>query len=468
MIKKIKYLIVALALCQCSFAQSAEDIKKTFSDADMVYQNYDQQLNLFIKGDVPVAENKTNIDMLMLTDKNINMLSRYKVYQSGYNELTQLDAYTKIPNGNKYKTIKIGDTKTTSSSDNSIFYDDIKETTFDFPALTQNAIAHVDYTQFNKDAHLLTGFYVPSYMPVINASYTVTVPNDIEIKYVVKNDSKGIFKFTEEKKKKETIYKWTVTNFKSEDNYANAPNIRYFQPHIIVYVSSYNNNNGKQPFLNSLNDLYKWNYSFLKELNLDVDPSLKKIVDSLTAGVSDEKAKANNIYQWVQQHIRYVAFENGLEGFRPRQAADICAKRYGDCKDMSSIITKMLRIAGIKAYYTWIGTRDLPYKYSETPLPIVDNHMISTAFIDNNWIFLDGTDPNAKFDMPPAFIQGKEALVGINENEYKLLTVPVTAPERSAIVDSTYITLTNNGITGYETVNYDGYFGKEIYNALLY
>ena len=468
MIKKIKYLVLALCMQQVSFAQSPEEIKQLFPGIDIACQNYEQELRLFLKDEIPVAERKSSIDMIMLTDKNINMLSRYKVYHSGYSELKELEAYTKVPNGSKFKTVKVTDTKTTSSTDNSIFYDDMKETSFDFPALTQNAIAHVDYTQFNKDAHLLTAFYLPYYLPVVTATYTVIVPNDINIKYVVKNDPNGSFQFTEEKKKRETIYRWVIKNVKPADIYSNAPDMRYFQPHIIVYITSYENKDGKQHFLSSLEDLHNWNYSFLKELNTSPDPALKKIVDSLVEGQPDERSKAQKIYQWVQQHIKYVAFEDGLEGFRPRQAGEVCAKRYGDCKDMSSIITQMLRMAGIKAYYTWIGTRDLPYTYSETPLPIVDNHMISTTFINGNWMFLDGTDPNAKFDMPPAFIQGKEALVNISEHEYKLLTVPISQPEKSMIVDSTFISLVDNGIKGYESVNYNGYFGKEIYTSLLY
>ena len=468
MTKKMLQLFIVLCMQQLCAAQSVDEIKQLFPGIDFVYQNYEQELNLSIKDDIPVAERKSNIDMLMLTDKNINMMSRYKVYHSNFNELLQLDAYTRVPSGSKYKNVKVTDKKTTGSTDNNIFYDDMKETTFDFPSLIQNAIAHVDYTQFIKDAHLLTGFYLPAYLPVVNATFTVTVPNDITISYLVKNDPAGLFKFTEEKKKRETIYTWSLKNNKPEDIYSNAPDIRYFQPHIIIYITSYENKDGKQPFLSSLQDLHKWNYSFIKDLNTNPDPSLKKIVDSLTAGQTDEGLKAQKIYQWVQQHIKYVAFEDGLEGFRPRQAGEVCAKRYGDCKDMSSIITQMLRMAGIKAYYTWIGTRDIPYKYSEIPLPIVDNHMISTALINGNWMFFDGTDPNARFDMPPAFIQGKEALVNISETEYKLLTVPIALPERSLIVDSTFISIVDDGIKGCESVNYNGYFGKEIYTSLLY
>lgn len=461
-------ILITCCICQFSTAQTVDEIKQVFPGYDIIYQNFEQKITLSLKDNLPAAERKSNIDMLMLTDKNINMLSRYKVYHSHFNELTQLDAYTLVPNGNKYKTVKSGEKKISNSTDRSIFYDDMKETAFDFNALKQNAIAHVDYTQINKDAHLLTGFYIPDHMPVLNAIFTVIVPNNISIRYLVKNDPSGLFQFSEEKKKKETVYKWTLKNMKPSDNYSNEPDFRYYQPHILIYIASFENENGSQPFLSTLDDLHKWNYSFLKDLNKTPDPALKKIVDSLTAGLINDHDKAKRIYKWVQQHIKYVAFENGVEGFRPRQASEVCAKRYGDCKDMSSIITQMLRMAGLKAYYTWIGTRDLPYNYTEIPSSIVNNHMISTVVIDGNWFFLDGTDPNAKFDMPPAFIQGKEALININENEFKVLTVPVALPEKNVLTDSTFLSLTDDGIKGCQNVRYNGYFGKDLYTSLLY
>jgi hypothetical protein len=252
------------------------------------------------------------------------------------------------------------------------------------------------------------------------------------------------------------------------DDYGDGPSGRYYDPHIIIYITSYENKDGRQNFLSSLEDLYKWNVSFTKELNKSADDNLKKIVDSLITGKTGEKEKAKAIYRWVQQHIKYVAFEDGLEGFRPRQAADVCNKRYGDCKDMSSIITQMLKMAGIKAYYTWIGTRSLPYDYTELPLPIVDNHMISVANIDGQWFFLDGTDPHSKLELPPSSIQDKEALVSLNEKEYKVIRVPVATAEENVMVDSTFISFTDGGIKGTEKVNYHGYFGEEVYNTLLY
>ena len=129
------------------------------------------------------------------------------------------------------------------------------------------------------------------------------------------------------------------------------------------------------------------------------------------------EAKARNIYKWVQQNIKYVAFENGMEGFIPREANLVCSRRYGDCKDMASIMTAMLQHAGVTAYFVWIGTRSLPYEYSQVPLPIADNHMISAIKLDTSFIFLDGTDSHCVFGTPPEHIQGKDALIAITEKK---------------------------------------------------
>jgi transglutaminase-like putative cysteine protease len=467
-LKKVPLICALLISATAAIAQTADDVKKLFPGREVVYLNYNENLKLYIKEGNPVAESDTEKELLILSEKNASAYSRHKVYHSGYNELKKLEAYTKVPDGDKYKKVKITDRKTSNSYSNSVFYDDVKETSFDFPALTQNAVQHVEYTSFHKDAHLLSPFHLPGNLPIVNASFTVSVPDGMNIKYVVKNDPKGLFQFTTEKKRRETIYKWTVANVKDEDDFGDAPGFKYTTPHVIVYVTDYEGKDGKESFLNGLDDLYKWNYSFTKGLNVEQDANLKKITDSLIAGKKTESEKARQIYRWVQQNIKYVAFEDGLEGFRPRQAAEVCSKRYGDCKDMSSIITQMMRMAGIKAYYTWIGTRTLPYNYSEVPLPITDNHMIATAYINNEWLFFDGTDPHAKYGMPPYSIQDKEALIAINDKEYKVLRVPVMPAQSSVLIDSTFVTFTPDGIKGKQHVAYNGYFGENIYNALLY
>lgn len=135
---------------------------------------------------------------------------------------------------------------------------------------------------------------------------------------------------------------------------------------------------------------------------------------------------------------------------------------------MASILTAMLKLSGLNANFTWIGTRSIPYTYSEVPLPVTDNHMISAVKIDKAWIFLDATDPNCIFGMPTSGIQDKEALISISPEKYELVKVPVMPATKSIITDSTFLTVAGNTVSGRSSVNYTGYFGNELYNSLQY
>jgi hypothetical protein len=128
----------------------------------------------------------------------------------------------------------------------------------------------------------------------------------------------------------------------------------------------------------------------------------------------------------------------------------------------------MLNVAGVKAYFTWIGTRDLPYTFTQTPLPMVSNHMICTALIDGKYVFLDGTDPTCVFGTAPYQVQDKEAMLAINDREFKILKVPVVAKERNVIADTTWLQLSPDGITGKIKQNLSGYFATYMYGKLMY
>lgn len=117
---------------------------------------------------------------------------------------------------------------------------------------------------------------------------------------------------------------------------------------------------------------------------------------------------------------------------------------------------------------TWIGTREIPYDYTEVPLPIVDNHMICAVKLHDEFTFLDATDNACIFGFPSVGIQGKQAMIGINENEFKLVRVPVVPKEKNILKDSTFLELKDNGITGRIKIEMHGYYASDMFDQLTY
>jgi hypothetical protein len=94
--------------------------------------------------------------------------------------------------------------------------------------------------------------------------------------------------------------------------------------------------------------------------------------------------------------------------------------------------------------------------------------MICTIQIDGKYLYLDGTDPTCVFGMPSTHIQGKEAMIGMNDKAYQIQIVPVPDKERNFFADTTWIQITPNGINGQIKQDLRGYFASETYGKLMY
>src|SRR5690606_29442469 len=107
----------------------------------------------------------------------------------------------------------------------------------------------------------------------------------------------------------------------------------------------------------------------------------KADVLKLTESAKTSEEKIKSIYYWVQDNIKYIAFEDGISGFRPDAAQNVLVNRYGDCKGMANLTKEMLKVAGFDARLAWIGTNRIPYTY-ELPSLAVDNHMICVVYAE--------------------------------------------------------------------------------------
>ena len=458
--------MIPLLLACCNAAWSQEDLKAKYKDAEAVYTNLNCDVTIKRENGKLVALREYSEDLLYLTSNSVQMMSRGQIYHSSFNVLQRWDAYTQLPS--EKKKLKVSNTTTSSSRQDYIFYDDGKETSFDFTGGMIGATRHLEYQILNSEIHLLSPYYFERYFPVVAGELRISFPSDVKLKYIAKGLHASKISFSESQKKDRTTYTFRIADLTGSRHYEDAPDNSYYATHLIFYVEQVKENGEWKNFLSSPDDLYRHNYEYIKNINKTPSDELKHLADSLTRGAGSEREKARRIYKWVQTHVKYVAFEDGMEGFIPREANLVCSRRFGDCKDMASVLTAMLNHAGVKAYFTWIGTRDIPYDYTEVPLPIVDNHMICTIKTGDEYIFLDGTDHSCIFGRAPSALQGKQAMISISEKEYKIVRVPVIPKEQNTMLDSTFLELTDKGIKGRVSIRLKGYNASDVNSILGY
>lgn len=434
-----------------------DEWSKKFPNDNAVYLKDEEIVTIDIAGDSLSITQEINNDILYLND-NAPFLNSGRVYYSYFTPLKSIDAKTLVPNeGNKYKTITVEKFEDVGEPSEGIFYDDSRSKSFVYPSLKKGARTILSYKKALIEPHLLPSFFFGSSFPVADSRLVIRANKNVKIQSKLLNTSAIDLAYSTRESGKYIEYIWEVKNLKGFEREEGAPSSRYYMPHIIYYIESYTTGKTEKPVLRNLDDLYAWDYSFVKKTINEEAPGLKALTDSITAGAATQAEKAKRIYYWVQDYVKYVAFEDGLRGFTPFSPMLVCDKRYGDCKDMASLLNSMLRMAGLKSHLVWIGTRDLPYKYSEIHIPGIANHMIAAIELGDSLVYLDGTSRYTMFGMPSAFIMGKEGLITGDEKSYMIKTVPVMSKDRSISVDSTSMKLEGKTLLGTGKLTLTGY-----------
>ena len=64
----------------------------------------------------------------------------------------------------------------------------------------------------------------------------------------------------------------------------------------------------------------------------DVPLETAAYIKEITGNISDPKAKAQKIYEYMQHKTHYVSIQIGIGGYQPFTASEVDKDGYGDCK----------------------------------------------------------------------------------------------------------------------------------------
>jgi transglutaminase-like putative cysteine protease len=469
---KSTYLLSAiLLLCHTVFGEAYDSIAHRYKNEHAVITNYNERLVINFESGKLVAKSFVTMQKLMISDLAPGMHNRdYVFHSSTFQKLSDIEANELIPSKSGYKKNKIDDFRDVHTDRDQVFYDDSRVTVISYSGLVKGSVTELKYAIEHTDPHMLPDFDFQEDLPIVKASFEVNVPKYVEMEFALKGEHTSWIKQTKEESNSTVTYIFTATDIPAYKKFNDVPTYFYYIPHVIPYIKSYKiYAEGKATdMLSNTDQLYKYLYKYISNVNMVEDSLLNKTVVKITKNDHTPREKAVHIYQWVQKNMHYIAFEDGLEGFVPRDAKDICKRKYGDCKDMTSILVAICRKAGLDAHFTWIGTRDLPYIYKETPLPLMSDHMICALKLDDQWIFMDGTHPLIPFGENPDMIQGKEAMIAIDPKNYKIITVPETPAGKNVLIDSTFMSINEGQLKGTVKQHYEGYKAWEIGAHLMY
>ena len=298
-----------------------------------------------------------------------------------------------------------------------IFFDDSKVCYFalDIPRKGKSVTARFERTF--HDPRLLTQIYLDDTHFVRHKTVTLTLPEGYRI--VERRLTPNISRTTTTDKQGRTTTVYTVADQPRLKDEPLMPQATTLRP-VLFVVGSFSD----------ATDLYRWGHrQTLVDCRL---PQRDSLIAAATAGCHTDRERLAATLAWVQQNIRYVAYEAGTAAFTPDRPAEVVRKRYGDCKGMALLLKTLLTAQGFDARLTDIGAGDrIAWTADEVPTPAAYNHVVCTVFHQGDTLWLDATAKYAPLGFIPDYLQGRQACVEDGDN-CRLINVPLLPPAASA------------------------------------
>jgi tetratricopeptide (TPR) repeat protein len=357
-------------------------------------------------------------------------------YDSTYEKVELIYARTIKPDG---KVIQVGDRhiRDVSKYLNYPLYSNARALIISMPEVAVGSIIEYKVKIYRsrlinkKDFYI--GYLLQESEPVILAKFMLSVPKERKINFLVVNEKFNYFnaelspKIIEENNKK--IYYWEFQNIPEVIPEPQMPPTTEVVTSFLIST------------FNSWQEIYKW-WRDLAEDKIYVNDQIKQKIAELIKDKQTDIQKAQAIYNWCAQEIRYVAVEYGQAGHEPHKAEDIFKNKYGDCKDQAVLLVSMLREIGLDAYLVLIGTKGV-FKLQESFPALMFNHAIVCLRIDGRLIFLDPTGETVSFGDLPASDQDRKVLVFFDD-EGKILTTPLFPATQNSTKIKTSIEINND------------------------
>lgn len=392
---KLKYyLLILIVFPFVLTAQELEDAEKIFPNEGLVLTA--SSIHFKFK-----KEKKTK-DLVVVEERAEEFLSLKGNQKFSY--VVHYDDYSTV---DKFETSALVNDEYYQSND--IFHSDIRMKYANY-SLRQKGLTHSIKTEKTyKDIKYLTKVYLTAPQSALERTIKFTIPKAFDVDLVSVNFEGYTINKVEKEKGNNREIEYSIQNLKGFSDEESLPGASYIYPHVLILPKTYKDDEVNETFFNSLDALYTWYAQLVAEVE-NKPEELKEMVDELTASVSSDEDKIKNIFYWVQDNIRYIAFEDGIAGYQPENCQTVFFNRYGDCKGMANLMKEMLKLAGFDARLVWLGTKSVATNYS-TPCLASDNHMICAVKQGDDFIFLDGTEKYTLLGAYAERIQNQEVLI---------------------------------------------------------
>jgi hypothetical protein len=226
------------------------------------------------------------------------------------------------------------------------------------------------------EGHIAHRLYLNYSLPFEKSVKKIIVPSARKLYFKFNNDAAQPIEQDERDNTKS--YTWISENVSAllEDN--NTPS--WYDSYQNVQVTDFEN----------WSDVASWSWKHFS-LKESEKASLKSKVANLWKVDGDKEKLIHSIIRFVQDEVRYLGFESGLNSHKPHGPVKVFDQRFGDCKDKSLLLSTILQLYGVEAYPMLVNTNVQKHITSYLPTINAFNHCVVQINHQGKDIYVDPT-----------------------------------------------------------------------------
>lgn len=352
--------------------------------------------------------------------------------QEGYDEANFTIPLYKFGNTFEYvrnikgssANLKNGKLIHTALQQKNVFYENnseyLKLVKFTLPDIVEGSIIDVEYTVVSPDIFNFRTWNFQSNLPKLSSEYNVRIPAVYNYNVVLKgalklNDTKSYLDkqclFIHNTRVDCSNITYSMNNIPAfkEEAFMLAPK-NYLSAVYFELIEAYGAQGNKQSFTKKWTDVDREllsEKSFggqLKRGNL-----IKEIIDPAIFAITDKHERADKIYHWIQQNIKW----NNYYGKYSQNGVDVALRnKNGNIADINLALIAVLNAADIEAYPILVSSRENGLPHDLHPVISDFNYVIAGVKIDGELIQLDASDKLLAFgQLPIRAINGQGRII---------------------------------------------------------
>jgi len=373
-----------------------------------------------------------------------------------YNSLAKvlsISAHAYDANGRLIKKLKNSEIVDHSTYDGFSLYTDHRVKSFELVQSTYPYTVEFEYEIEWKYLYSIPSYYLSfdDEVSIENKRYEVHYPSNLKPRYRLNLIAEPKKEITTDGEK----LIWSVQNFRPEK----------FEPFIsektfarVLLAPTSFEYDGFKGSMDSWISYGNWQ----NELNRgrgELSEATRQKVNEITAGAKTTEQKAKIIYEYLQNRTRYVNISEGIGGLQPLPASVVDEVGYGDCKALSNYMVAMLKLVGIRGYYTKIRAGVNEREILDFPSHQT-NHIIVGVPNGADTLWMECTNQSKPFGYMGDFTENRYAIM-VTEEGGKLVHIPFIKTDRNTQIQKAKVTLDRNGnakakvVTTYSGLQYE-------------